>query len=80
MNKYIVVSIEEAVENNYPDAESWRREWWNKWHDFYWCLYKTDGEKPTRLVGTDNSKPEDATLVRDFKWIVEVLNDEANQK
>lgn len=71
MDRFIVVGADQALKEGYPDV------WWSKedlhWKHF-WCLYETDGERPIRLVGTDNGEPEDNLLVRDWKWVPVELN------
>lgn len=71
MDKYIVVSNAEAVERKLP---GWEGLLHNNDSGFHLCLYETDGNKPTRLVGEDGGEPEDANLARDFRWVVKELN------
>ena len=73
MERFIVVSIADAVEKDYP-LDEWTKGLFKKYQDYYWCLFETDGEKPVRLVGTDHMEPEDAILVRDLSWVVKELN------
>lgn len=77
MDRFIVVSIDEAVERGYPTGGE--EVAYLKWGDLFWCLFETDGEKPIRLVGTDAMEPEDAVLVRDLGWVVQELNQLAQE-
>jgi len=67
MNKYISVWSDTAYEMNYPYSDE---------YEGCHCslLYETDGEKPIRLIATDQMEPEDASFGRDLKWVVEELN------
>lgn len=69
MDRFVVVSVAEAIERKYPGWEDFQR-----YQDYFWCLYETDGEKPTRLVFSDGGEPEDQSLVRDWSWVPEELN------
>lgn len=70
MDKFIVVSTDEAVKQKLPGWEYFHR----NGGDWHLCLYETDGEKPIRLVGEDGGEPEDQTLYRDLKWVPIEMN------
>lgn len=73
MDRYIVVSIKDAIELGYP-LDPDMKEDFDRYQEWYWCLFETDGSNVLQLVGTDAMEPEDATLVRDLRWVVEELN------
>jgi len=75
MDKYIVVSNQEARASKYPSYEDPRQDF----GDFYSCLYETDGKKPIRLVGEDGGEPEDQTFGRDWRWVVREMNQLAKE-
>lgn len=53
----------------YPDSET--AECVAEGADLHWlCVDTTDG----RVLGTDGGAPEDALLVRDWKWVTRELN------
>jgi hypothetical protein len=70
MDRFIVVSADEAAKQKLPGWEGFH----HSGGDWHLCLYETDGEKPTRLVGEDGGEPEDQTLYRDLKWVPVEMN------
>jgi len=66
MDKFIIVWCDEAIKKKYPYADQYK--------GYCNLCYETDGEKPIRLVGSDNGEPEDKTLGRDFSWVIDELN------
>ena len=53
----------------YPESET--AEYVEAGADLYWlCVDTTDG----RVLGVDGGEPEDALLVRDWKWVTRELN------
>jgi hypothetical protein len=74
MSRYRIISSDAARERGYPDApeEGWRGE--------CWCLYRFDATgNAVELIGTDGGEPEDQVLVRDWAWVAEALNREAER-
>ena len=76
MDRFIVVSVTDAIKKKYPEWEEFQRR--INYGDYFWCLYETDGEKPVRLVFSDGGEPEDQSLVRAWKWVPKELNELMN--
>ncbi|HYD53025.1 MAG TPA: hypothetical protein VEA99_10370 [Gemmatimonadaceae bacterium] len=71
---YRMVYADEARARGYPDAPE--RGWWRD----PCCLYRFDAEgRAVELIGTDGGEPEDQVLTRDWAWVAEALNREAER-
>lgn len=69
MRTFKLVDVEEALRDGYPGSEN---------YDFYekydTLLFEFCDGKAVRYVASDGGEPEDATLYRDFNWVVDELN------
>jgi hypothetical protein len=71
---YRIIGSAEARERGYPDAP--QAGWWGE----CWCIYRFDADgRAVERVGSDGGEPEDQVLVRDWAWVAEALNREAER-
>lgn len=72
--KYKVLSNQDAAKLG-PDYEHLI----DGWDNHFCCIILFDNnDKPIKLIGTDGGEPEDQTLYRDWKWVVDALNEAYN--
>mgnify|MGYP001607828731 FL=1 len=67
--QYIVENIQKAKEMGYPGTEIYNDE------DYGWGIWYIEDNKVVEFIGSDGGEPEDQLLVRNWKWVVNALNE-----
>lgn len=67
--RYFCLFNDDAVSQGYLNAEDSR--------EYGSSIFRRNDDGTVTLVGEDGGEPEDQTLNRDWKWVIEALNAEA---
>lgn len=69
--RYFCLFNDDAVSQGYLNAEDSR--------EYGSSIFRRNDDGTVTLVGEDGGEPEDQTLNRDWKWVIEALNAEAER-